>query len=55
MTAIFGENFDMSDNETRDNFNSLLAEVVDIAAGDSVEFEVKNCNGNRTFTNLSST
>jgi hypothetical protein len=39
----------MSDKEIRDNFNSLLAEVVDIAAGDSGEFKVKNCNGNRTF------
>ena len=49
VTALFGENFDMSNKEIRDNFNSLLAEVVDIAAGDSGEFKVKNCNGNRTF------
>ena len=39
----------MSNKEIRHNFNSLLAEVVDIAAGDSGEFKVKNCNGNRTF------
>ena len=35
VTALFGENFDMSDKEIRDNFNYLLAEAVDIAAGDS--------------------
>ncbi len=39
----------MNDKFTRDTFNSLLAEVVDIAAGDSDEFKVKNYNGNRTF------
>jgi folate-dependent tRNA-U54 methylase TrmFO/GidA len=49
MTTLFGENFDMNDKFTRDSFNSLLAEVVDIAAGDSDEFKVKNYNGNRTF------
>ena len=49
MTEIFGENFDMNDKETRETFNSLLAEVVDIAAGDSDEFKVKNYNGNRTL------
>ena len=49
VTALFGENFDMSDKEIRDNFNYLLAEAVDIAAGDSGEFKVKNCHGNRTF------
>ena len=45
----------MSNKEIRHNFNSLLAEVVDIAAGDSAEFKVKNCNGNRTMQLISLT